>query len=67
MRLLLFIFLLSPPIISFAQQPVFTGEKTTWHEGFDRYDYIGMAIVVCLIALWIAHFVMPDTGPAAPV
>jgi hypothetical protein len=34
---------------------------------FDRYDYIGMAIVVCLIALWVAHFVMPDTGPAAPV
>jgi hypothetical protein len=33
----------------------------------DRYDYIGMAIVVFLIALWIAHFVLPDTGPAAPV
>jgi hypothetical protein len=34
---------------------------------FDRYDYIGMAIVVFLIALWVAHFVLPDTGPAAPV
>jgi hypothetical protein len=33
----------------------------------DRYDYIGTAIVVFLIALWIAHFVLPDTGPAAPV
>jgi hypothetical protein len=33
----------------------------------DRYDYIGMAIVLFLIALWIAHFVLPDTGPAAPV
>ena len=33
----------------------------------DRYDYIGMAIVALLIALWVAHFVMPDTGPAAPV
>jgi hypothetical protein len=33
----------------------------------DRYDYIGMAIVVFLIALWIAHFVLPNTGPAAPV
>jgi len=33
----------------------------------DRYDYIGMAIVALLIALWIAHFVLPDTGPAAPV
>jgi len=26
-----------------------------------------MAIVAFLIALWIAHFVLPDTGPAAPV
>lgn len=33
----------------------------------DRYDYIGMAIVAFLIALWIAHFVLPDTGPPAPV
>jgi len=33
----------------------------------DRFDYIGMAIVAFLIALWIAHFVLPDTGPAAPV
>jgi hypothetical protein len=33
----------------------------------DRYDYIGMAILVFLIALWVAHFVLPDTGPAAPV
>jgi hypothetical protein len=22
------------------QPPVFTGDHTTWHEGFDRYDYI---------------------------
>lgn len=33
----------------------------------DRYDVIGMAIVAFLIALWIAHFVLPDTGPPAPV
>jgi len=33
----------------------------------DRFDYLGMAIVGFLIALWIAHFVLPDTGPPAPV
>jgi hypothetical protein len=33
----------------------------------DRYDYVGMAVVALVIALWIAHFVMPNTGPAAPV
>jgi hypothetical protein len=33
----------------------------------DRYDVIGLAVVAFLIALWIAHFVLPDTGPAAPV
>lgn len=33
----------------------------------DRYDYIGMAVVAFVIALWIAHFVLPNTGPAAPV
>jgi hypothetical protein len=33
----------------------------------DRYDMIGIAIVAFLIALWIAHFILPDTGPAAPV
>ena len=33
----------------------------------DRYDWIGLAIVALLIALWIAHFAMPETGPAAPV
>lgn len=33
----------------------------------DRYDYIGLAIIGLLIALWIAHFLLPNTGPAAPV
>lgn len=33
----------------------------------DRYDYIGMALVAFIVALWIAHFLMPNTGPAAPV
>ena len=33
----------------------------------DRYDYIGLALVALLVALWIAHFVMPGGGPPAPV
>jgi hypothetical protein len=33
----------------------------------DRYDYIGIALLAFVLALWVAHFVMPDTGPAAPV
>jgi hypothetical protein len=33
----------------------------------DRYDYIGIALLVFVLALWVAHFVMPDSGPAAPV
>jgi len=33
----------------------------------DRYDCIGMALVALVIALWIAHFLLPNTGPAAPV
>ena len=33
----------------------------------DRYDYIGLAIVALLVTLWIAHFLMPEGGPPAPV
>ena len=33
----------------------------------DRFDYIGMVLLGLVIALWVAHFLMPDTGPAAPV
>jgi hypothetical protein len=33
----------------------------------DRYDYIGLAILAFVAALWVAHFVLPNTGPAAPV
>ena len=33
----------------------------------DRYDYIGIALLAFMLALWVAHFVMPDSGPAAPV
>lgn len=35
--------------------------------GLDRYDYIGIAVVALLIALWVAHFVLPSGGPPAPV
>lgn len=33
----------------------------------DRYDYIGIALLALVVALWVAHIVMPNTGPAAPV
>jgi hypothetical protein len=33
----------------------------------DRYDYIGMVLIALVIALWVAHFIIPNTGPAAPV
>jgi hypothetical protein len=29
----------------------------------DVYDYIGMAIVALLAALWVAHFVLPTPPP----
>jgi hypothetical protein len=29
----------------------------------DRYDYIGLALLAFVIALFIAHFVVPDTLP----
>jgi pimeloyl-ACP methyl ester carboxylesterase len=29
-----------PASIAQTTQPVFNGEKTTWHEGFDRYDFL---------------------------
>jgi hypothetical protein len=32
----------------------------------DRYDYIGIAIVVFLLALWVAHFVLPAPPPTLP-
>ena len=33
----------------------------------DRYDFIGLAIIAFLVALWIVHFLMPESGPPAPV
>jgi pimeloyl-ACP methyl ester carboxylesterase len=35
----LFAALLSPTLL-WAQTPVFTGEPSSWHEGFRRYDYL---------------------------
>ena len=32
----------------------------------DIYDYIGMGIVALLIALWVAHFVLPPLPPEPP-
>jgi hypothetical protein len=32
----------------------------------DLYDYIGMGIVALLIALWVAHFVLPPLPPEPP-
>jgi hypothetical protein len=33
---------------------------------FDRYDAIGVAIVVLLVALWALHFVLPAPPPPPP-
>jgi len=32
----------------------------------DIYDYIGLALLTFVIALWITHFVMPNTLPPEP-
>jgi hypothetical protein len=32
----------------------------------DRYDFIGIAIVVFLIAIWVLHFVLPSPPPEPP-
>ena len=34
---------------------------------YDRYDWIGLLLVALVAALWVAHFVVPSGGPAAPV
>ena len=35
------------------------GAKRRW----DRYDYIGAAIVAFLVALWVVHFLLPTPPP----
>jgi hypothetical protein len=32
----------------------------------DKYDFIGMALLAFVLALVIAHFVVPDTLPPEP-
>ena len=32
----------------------------------DIFDYIGMAIVALLVALWVAHIVLPPLPPEPP-
>ena len=32
----------------------------------DLYDYVGMALVALVIALWVAHFVAPAAPPEVP-
>jgi len=34
---------------------------------YDKYDWIGIALILLVAALWIAHFVVPSGGPAAPM
>ena len=29
----------------------------------DRYDLMGLALLACVMALWVAHFLVPDTLP----
>jgi hypothetical protein len=29
----------------------------------DRYDYIGMILAAFVVALWVAHFVLPPLPP----
>jgi hypothetical protein len=32
----------------------------------DKYDYIGLALVAFIVALYVAHFVLPAAPPLAP-
>ena len=32
----------------------------------DRYDYLGIALLACVVALFVAHFLVPDTLPPEP-
>jgi len=34
---------------------------------YDRYDWIGLALILFVAALWIAHFLVPSGTPPAPV
>jgi len=32
----------------------------------DLYDYIGMGLLALVVALWVAHFVLPPLPPEPP-
>jgi hypothetical protein len=32
----------------------------------DKYDILGLILVGLIVALWIAHFVLPAPPPAVP-
>jgi len=32
----------------------------------DRFDYMGMALLAMVVALWVAHFVLPAPPPLPP-
>lgn len=33
----------------------------------DVFDYVGMALLAMIVALWVAHFVLPPAPPALPL
>jgi len=32
----------------------------------DRYDIIGLAVLTLVVAMWVAHFVLPAPPPLPP-
>jgi hypothetical protein len=32
----------------------------------DVFDYVGMALLAMIVALWVAHFVLPAPPPLPP-
>jgi hypothetical protein len=41
-------------------------QRPPMKRSLDIYDYIGLALLAFVIALWITHFIMPDTLPPEP-
>ncbi len=41
------------------------GSTRPMRRRLDRYDYIGIALVVFVVALFVAHFVLPAGPPPA--
>ena len=34
---------------------------------WDRYDYIGLALLAFCVGLFVLHFILPEAPPAAPI